>query len=138
MKSELPKGWKMMKISDVAINVSAGGTPRRDKNEYWKNGNIKWLKISDMKTLYISETEEKITKLGMENSSVKLFPKGTILYSIFATLGSIGILNTESTTNQVIVGIIPNKEVINTKYLYYCLKAEREQILKKVTLLKTI
>lgn len=126
----LPKGWKMMKISDVAI-VSAGGTPRRDKKEYWRNGTINWLKISDMKTQYISKTEEKITKIGEDNSSTKLFPKGTIVYSIFASLGTIGILDIESTTNQAIAGIIPKKEITSTKYLYYCLQYEKNKIIAK-------
>ena len=84
------------------------------------------LKISDMKTKYISKTEEKITKIGEDNSSTKLFPKGTIVYSIFATLGAIGILDTESTTNQAIAGIIPKKEIIDVKYLYYCLQSQKK------------
>ncbi len=121
----------MMKISDIAMSVSAGGTPSRDKKEYWIRGDINWLKISDMKFTYISTTEEKITKLGLENSSAKIFPRGTVVYSIFATLGAVGILNVESATNQAIAGIIPKKEIIDTKYLYYCLRSERDKIISK-------
>jgi len=131
MKTKLASGWKMMKISDIATSVAAGGTPSRDKKEYWQNGHINWLKISDMKSIHISKTEEKITKLGLENSSAKLFPRGTVVYSIFATLGSVGILDIESATNQAIAGILPKKEMINTKYLYYCLKSERDKIISK-------
>lgn len=131
MKTKLLSGWKMMKIADVATSVSAGGTPSRDKKEYWANGSIDWIKISDMQSVYISKTEEKITKLGLENSSAKLFPKGTVVYSIFATLGAIGILAIEAATNQAIVGIIPKKELISIKYLYYCLRAERNKIIAK-------
>lgn len=131
MKTTLVNGWQMMKISDIALSVSTGGTPSRDKKEYWMGGDINWLKISDMKLTYISTTEEKITKLGLQNSSAKLLPRGTIVYSIFATLGAIGILNIESATNQAIAGIIPKKEIINTKYLYYCLQSERAKIVSK-------
>ncbi len=131
MKTKLPEGWKIMKLMDVAENISAGGTPAREKKEYWLGGNISWLKISDMKSAYINKTEENITKEGLENSSAKLFPKGTLVYSIFATLGAIGILEIDATTNQAIAGIIPKEEIISTKYLYYCLQAERDKILAK-------
>lgn len=131
MKTKLPEGWRIMKLTDISENISAGGTPAREKKEYWLKGTIPWLKISDMKHVYIKETEEKITKDGLDNSSAKLFPKGTLVYSIFATLGAIGILEIDTTTNQAIAGITPKKEIISTKYLYYCLQAERDKILAK-------
>ncbi len=123
--------WKSIKIADIAISVNAGGTPRRDKKEYWENGNIPWLKISDIKSKYISETEEFITEEGLRNSSAKLFPKGTLVFSIFASLGSMCILKKECTSNQAIAGIVPNKELIDTEYLYYCLKSENKKIISK-------
>lgn len=131
MKNKLPEGWNMMKLIDLAEDISAGGTPSRNKKEYWANGTIPWLKIADMKSVYINKTEEKITKEGLNNSSAKLFPKGTVVYSIFASLGVIGILDIESTTNQAIAGIIPKKNIVSTKYLYYCLQSEKNKILSK-------
>lgn len=125
------RDWKKIKIADVAISVNAGGTPRRNKKEYWENGNIPWLKISDMKSKYISKTEECITEEGISNSSTKLFPKGTVIFSIFASLGSIGILKKECTSNQAIAGIVPNNELIDTEYLYYCLQSEKKKIISK-------
>lgn len=122
-----------VKLKDVAESINAGGTPRRNVKEYWENGDIPWLKISDLKSVYISESQEKITKKGLENSSAKLFPKGTVLFSIFATLGAAAILKKASTTNQAIAGILPNKELIDTKYLYYSLKAEKKRITAKKT-----
>jgi type I restriction enzyme S subunit len=127
----LPEGWKKIRLMDVSESISAGGTPRRNKKEFWNNGTIPWLKISDMKNKYISKTEEKITKEGLEKSSAKLFPKGTLVYSIFATLGAIGILDIDATTNQAIAGINPKDDIIDTKYLYYCLKSERKNIIAK-------
>lgn len=123
--------WKKVKLIEVAQSIKAGGTPKRTVDEYWNNGNIPWLKISDLKSTYINYSREKITEEGLNNSSAKLFPEGTILYSIFATLGAIGILNFESTTNQAIAGIIPNNEIVNTKYLYYCLISEKKNIVAK-------
>jgi len=129
----IPDGWKKVKLKDITESINGGGTPRRDVKEYWDNGDIPWLKISDLKFIYISESEEKITQKGLENSSAKLFSKGTVLFSIFATLGAVGILEKSATTNQAIAGIIPKKEIIDTKYLYYSLKAEKNNIVAKKT-----
>ncbi len=126
----LPDGWKIVKLSDIA-NISAGGTPRRNIQEYWNDGVIPWLKISDLKKTYINYAEEKITQKGLDDSSAKIFPKGTIVYSIFATLGAMGILEISAATNQAIAGIIPNNSLIETKYLYHCLQSEKNNILEK-------
>lgn len=123
--------WEWKKLEEVSLSVSAGGTPRRNIKEYWENGTVPWLKISDLKSIYITSSEEKITEKGLKESSAKLFPKGTVIYSIFATLGAIAILDIEATTNQAIVGIVPDNKKIDTKFLFYCLKSERENILKK-------
>ncbi|MFA4934875.1 MAG: restriction endonuclease subunit S [Candidatus Methanoperedens sp.] len=127
---KLPDGWKFVKLSDIA-NISAGGTPRRNVQEYWNDGVIPWLKISDLKKTYINYAEEKITQKGLDDSSAKIFPKGTIVYSIFATLGAVGILEISAATNQAIAGIIPNNSLIETKYLYHCLQSEKNNILVK-------
>ncbi|CAG1005901.1 MAG: restriction endonuclease subunit S [Candidatus Methanoperedens sp.] len=127
---KLPDGWKFVKLSDIA-NISAGGTPRRNVREYWNDGVIPWLKISDLKNTYINYAEEKINQKGLDDSSAKIFPKGTIVYSIFATLGAMGILEISAATNQAIAGIIPNNSLIDTKYLYHCLRSEKNNILAK-------
>ncbi len=128
--NKLPDGWKFVKLSDIA-NISSGGTPRRNVQEYWNDGVIPWLKISDLKKTYINYAEEKITQKGLDDSSAKIFPKGTIVYSIFATLGAVGILEISAATNQAIAGIIPNNSLIETKYLYHCLQSEKNNILEK-------
>ncbi|MGA2677192.1 MAG: restriction endonuclease subunit S [Methanobacterium sp.] len=130
-EKNLPDNWKNLRLIDVSKSIASGGTPRRNIKEYWENGDIPWLKISDLKSTYINKSMEKITLKGLNNSSTKLFPKGTILYSIFATLGAIGILNFDSTTNQAIAGITPDNKIVETKYIYYCLKSERQNIIAK-------
>src|SRR3989344_5516941 len=102
----MPKNWESKRLEDVSLSISAGGTPRRNIKEYWENGTLPWLKISDIKSIYITSSEEKITEKGFKESSAKLFPKGAVVYSIFATLGAIGILEIEATTNQALAGII--------------------------------
>ncbi|RLF03384.1 MAG: hypothetical protein DRJ59_00805 [Thermoprotei archaeon] len=119
---KLPRGWKWVKLGSIA-RISAGGTPKRSIKEYW-NGNIPWVKISDIPEHgLVLDTEEKITEEGLKNSSAKIFPKGTILFSIFATIAKVGILGIDAATNQAIAGIqIKNTQIVDRKYLFYCLK----------------
>ena len=108
--------------------IQAGGTPSRSNNEYWLGGGIPWVKISDIKGKYVDSTEEYITQLGLDNSSAKVFPKGTILYTIFATLGETGILSIDAATNQAIAGLqIVDEEVI-PEYLYFFLCSLKDYV----------
>lgn len=123
--------WKTVSLAEVSKSISAGGTPFRKNDKFWKNGTINWLKISDLKGKYITKSSEKITEEGLKNSSTKIFPKNTVLYSIFAVIGATGILKEESASNQAIVGIIPDTKKITSEYLYYCLINEKEKLCNK-------
>lgn len=119
------------KLGEICDFIS-GGTPSKSKNEYWKNGNIPWIKISDFREKYIKFSEEKITKIGLENSSTKILKKGTILYTIFASVGKVAILDIEATTNQAIVGInLKEDHSIDKDFLYYFLCSIENNIKKQ-------
>ena len=111
-----------------SCSLVSGGTPSRSKDEYWRNGTIPWIKIGNIKSKYVNGYDELITEQGLNNSSAKLLKKGTILYTIFATLGEVGILDIEACTNQAIVGISINDSRITTDYLYYYLKSKKEYV----------
>ena len=111
-----------------SCSVVSGGTPSRSKNQYWENGNIPWIKIGNIKSKYVNEYDELITEQGLNNSSAKLLKKGTILYTIFATLGEVGILDIEACTNQAIAGINITDSRITTDYLYYFLKSKKDYV----------
>ena len=111
--------WEYKKLGEICTSLNAGGTPSRGNPTYW-NGNIPWVKIKDMNSKYVSTTEEFITEEGLYNSSAKVFEPGTILYSIFATIGAAAILNIRATTNQAIAGIVLGDEQ-NRDFFYYYL-----------------
>ena len=109
--------------------INSGGTPRRNNESYWKNGDIPWVKISDLKNGIVESTEEFITLDGLNNSSAKIFPKGTLLYTIFATIGEVAILKMDAATNQAIVGIqLKENKKVYLKYIYYYLKSQTNNI----------
>ena len=125
------KNIQYKKLGDICDFVS-GGTPSKSKIEYWKDGKIPWIKISDFKKKYIKISDEKITKSGLENSSAKILKKGTILYTIFASVGKVAILDIEATTNQAIVGIdLKENNLLDKDFLYYFLCSIENNIKKQ-------
>ena len=121
---ELPDGWEWKKLDEITKLVG-GGTPRRNMNEYWDNGNIIWLSPTDLgrigEIINISDSKDKITQLGLDKSSAKLLPIGTVLYSSRATIGKIAINTIEVSTNQGFTNFICS-EHLNNQYLAYILK----------------
>lgn len=110
-------------------NIVSGGTPSRSKEEYWKNGTIPWIKIGNIKGKFVNDVDEYITDAGLACSSAKMLSKDTILYTIFATLGEVGILEFDACTNQAIAGItIKNDKVIKRDYLFYYLKSKKKYV----------
>lgn len=126
---KLPDNWCWVKLEKLT-SITAGGTPSRGNKLYWDNGNIPWVKISDLSGKYVETTEEKITQLGLENSSAKIFKKGTILYSIFATIGDVAILNIEAATNQALAGITCTP-ACDLDYMYYVLLVLKDLLVAK-------
>lgn len=130
MMNKIPKGWEVKKLGDIAI-TSSGGTPLRTHSEYW-NGNIKWLKISDLNDSLIDNSDEFITEIGLKNSSAKILKKGTLLVAMYGSIGKLGILNTEATTNQAICAIINKKDKkFEIKFLFYFFMSVKEKMLNE-------
>lgn len=117
----------MAKLGDICT-IQSGGTPSRGNKEYWQNGTIPWVKISDFSGKYLDHTSERITQAGLDGSSAKIFTKGTILYTIFATLGETCILDIDATTNQAIAGLKLNDDSVLLDYLYYYLLSKKEYV----------
>lgn len=114
--------FKIVKIKDV-FKTSSGGTPLKDRPEYYINGEIPWIRSGEVAQGFIRSSEFSITNEGLKNSSAKLFPIDTVLVAMYgATAGQVGILKIEACTNQAVCGILPNNRVI-PEYLYLILKS---------------
>lgn len=125
---ENEKGWEVKKIGDVC-KTSSGGTPSKAHDEYY-NGDILWLRSGEVGQGDIYDTEQTITLLGLENSSAKIFPVNTVVIAMYgATVGQVGILRKEMSTNQAICGILPNG-VLTPEYLNYFLLRMKSEFLK--------
>ena len=125
---DIPDSWEWVRLGDVG-NWAAGATPSRKHPEYY-GGNIPWLKTGDLNDDVVEDTTEKITKLGVENSSVKINKPGNVLIAMYgATIGKLGIVgNKELVTNQACCGCTPFNGVYNW-YLFYYLFASRKRLI---------
>ena len=119
--------WETIRLGDWAT-MNSGGTPTSSVPEYY-NGHIPFLSISDITEAgkYINKTEKTITEKGLNNSSARMFPAGTIMYAMYASLGKCSIANIELSCSQAILGITP-KCRINPEYLYYYLSFIEEDV----------
>lgn len=119
----------IVKVKDFAKTTS-GGTPNRSNADFY-NGEIPWLKSGELNDGIIHESEEFITEDGLNNSSAKLHPKGTLLIAMYgATAGKAGILNFEASTNQAVCAIYPNDKV-ERDYLFWFFRSHRFQYIEK-------
>ena len=125
---DIPESWEWVRLNDIS-SITSGGTPARTNSSFW-NGNIPWVKIGDIRNKYISTTEEKISERGLNSSSAKIFPRGTILYTIFATIGTVGILNIDAATNQAVAGVTFFGEY-SRDYMYYVLIGLKDILVSK-------
>jgi type I restriction enzyme S subunit len=121
--------WKNIKISEFATTQS-GGTPSTSRDDFW-NGDVPWINSGELKDCRISKASKYITKLGLESSSARLFPKGTVVIALTgATTAKLGLLEIETSTNQSVTGIIPNNNY-DPFFLFYQLLSLRREILSK-------
>ena len=102
--------------------INIGGTPRRDNQDYWKNGNNIWVSVRELNDNIIVDSTEKITDIGVNKSNVKLIPKNTILFSFKLSIGKIAISGCDLYTNEAIAGLIIKENQVIMKYLYFILK----------------
>lgn len=119
------------KLSDV-IEIIGGGTPKRSEPSYW-NGNIPWLSVADFNNdfRFVSDTAEKITELGLKNSSTKLLKKGQIIISARGTVGCLAQLAKDMAFNQSCYGLSGKSGVIDNNFLYYFLKNNINELKQK-------
>ena len=118
----IPQNWSLKKVSEIA-KTGSGGTPLSTCKEYYDGGNIPWINSGEVGQNSIKQTSNFITKAGMENSSAKIFPAGSVLLALYgATAGKTSFLEINATTNQAVCAIMPKKGY-DAKFIKYYLDA---------------
>lgn len=125
---DIPESWEWVRVGNIG-SWSAGATPSRSNPQYY-GGDIPWLKTGDLNDGVINEIPEYISNLALEKTSVRLNPIGSVLMAMYgATIGKLGILNIDATTNQACCACIVYKGIYN-KFLFYYLMAQRSVFIK--------
>ena len=106
--------------------TGSGGTPSRSKlTRYYEGGTIPWVKSGELRESEIFETAEHLTDAALQETSVKLVPKGAILLAMYgATVGRLALLGVEATTNQAVCHIVPDPDIADTRYLFHALSSQ--------------
>ena len=94
----MKKGWPHKKLAEVILDIKDGGTPSRKNPEYF-GGDVYWCVVKDIKPL-IFDTAEKLTQAGLSNCSAKVWPVDSVIISLGATIGQIGIAKVPTATKQ--------------------------------------
>jgi len=118
----LPKGWILTTLQDVG-KIVTGKTPSKKNADYY-GGDCLLVKPGDLdKEALVTHTEDRLTTLGLENAPK--IPEGSIMVTCIGNMGKVGIASQTLATNQQINSIIPNTEIIDSKYLFYYSKTLR-------------
>ena len=125
--------WSYKTIKDLGVTIS-GGTPNTSVSDYW-DGDIVWVTPTDitkLNSMYIFDSNRKITAKGLSNSSAKLVPSNTLLVCTRATIGYMAITSDEMCTNQGFKNLIPYDDV-DVEFLYYALQSQKQQLISKAS-----
>lgn len=124
----LPEGWQWATMDDIA-EVIGGGTPKSKEKRYFEGGDIPWLTPADLSgytAKHISKGARNITEAGLNSSSAKLMPAGTVLFTSRAPIGYVAIATNEISTNQGFKSFVLKSEDILPDYIYWWLKGNKQ------------
>ncbi len=126
--------WKETTLGDVCL-VESGGTPSTANNTYW-SGSVSWITPRDLAShegRWIEQGEKNITEEGLRNSSARLLPKNTVLFSSRAPIGYVAIAARELATNQGLKNLVCDEKETHYKFIYYWLKANVHAIERRAS-----
>ena len=131
---DIPDNWAWTRLNNIGT-IIGGGTPKTNIKDNWENANIPWLTPADMKNIkgiYAERGQRNISEIGLKNSSAKLMPAGTILYSSRAPIGYIAIARNPVSTNQGFKSVVLVRNEINL-FLYYELIQKTPEIISRAS-----
>src|SRR3989338_5880033 len=112
------------KLKNISTKIASGGTPARNHQEYYdlSGSGYLWVKSKELLEKGIENTEERISELGLENSSAKLYPANTVLVAMYGVnAGQLGWLKNPATVNQAVCALLVDPHKADWKFVYYSL-----------------
>jgi restriction endonuclease S subunit len=130
-KDNLPEGWKLGTVREFCKKMTSGGTPNRSNNNYWNKRDYRWLKTGEVHNNIVVDTEEYISQEGLDNSSAKIIPRGSVTLAMYCangvTGGQVAYLDCDTTTNQACCNMICNSKS-DAAFLFFYFMYKQEEI----------
>ena len=121
--------WKEYKLRDITSKITSGGTPKSSEANYY-DGNIPWLNTKEVNFNRIAKTEKCITEEGLNNSSAKWIPKGSVIIAMYgATAAKVAYSLIDLTTNQACCNLIIDIDIADSQFVYYYIQSSYEELL---------
>lgn len=121
--------WKEYKIKNITSRITSGGTPKSSEASYY-DGTIPWLNTKEINFNRITKTERYITEEGLNNSSAKWIPKGSVIIAMYgATAAKVAYSLIDLTTNQACCNLIIDEDKANSQFVYYYIQSSYEELL---------
>lgn len=128
---EVPEHWKCLKISWIFNTIGSGTTPKSDDPTMYSDDGFYWLQTGDLNDGYVNNTTKRITEKALSISSLTIYPKGSLVIALYgATIGKLGIMNVDFTTNQACCVLNDSKKMY-IKYAFYVLLTSKQAFLLK-------
>lgn len=123
---KIPATWKSSKISRIYSDLGSGTTPDSNNNLYYKDEGFNWLQTGDLTDGYITETSKHISQLAIDEKHMRFYPVDSIVIAMYgATIGKVGYLKIETSTNQACCVLPPSKKM-DAMYMFYMMQASKE------------
>jgi type I restriction enzyme, S subunit len=123
----VPEHWSIKQLKHCIHRLGSGGTPESGNPDYWaddeSDNSIPWVAIGDMSSAsVVYSTAKSLTQAGITEKNLEIFPAGSLLYSIYASLGKVSILGVDAAFNQAILAIVSNSDLVSQSFLKYWLE----------------
>jgi type I restriction enzyme S subunit len=120
-----PKHWSVQRLKYCVSRIETGGTPDTGTERYWceDDQGIPWVAIGDLTSnKIVLGTDKQLTTEGLESKGLRILPVGTLLYSMYASLGKVAFLGVPATVNQAILGLVNDARVVERGFLRWWLE----------------
>ncbi|QOR65780.1 restriction endonuclease subunit S [Cytobacillus suaedae] len=120
---QIPSEWEITKLKNTVLYIDSGGTPTSSNEEFYNDVGTPFVNISDMSSYeYVNNTKKHLSEEGLKSKNLKTHTEGTILYSIYASIGKVSELNIPATISQAMLALAVNEEKVLKSFFKYNLK----------------
>ncbi|MCU8070485.1 restriction endonuclease subunit S [Shewanella sp. SM32] len=125
----IPLDWDMWKLAHAYQSIGSGTTPPSNEDEWYGDG-VPWVTTGELRENLVASTSKNVTREAISKfSALKVYPKGSLIMAMYgATIGRLGLLDIEATTNQACC-VLTKSATLDNKYVFYWLRAFRDEII---------